>query len=287
MWGPWQRSSMLYRRATQIILNVDRSQVKEQPITSLEGKECFNCLLSWEQSWVPRLPQSSPTCLKGLWQLLSLMPVWIKEEEKGEIEEVGRTERGEQQLGGTHFLTFSWPNGNMDVSPGCRIWNDDTVKYSLKKTQWGRGSFGKTKQNKNFHRQYLSLESFHLQLCPFSKGGGEGVGGGSQTVNHSLIWSTGWVFYQHLSDAHSHWNPRTFTAPLNLWVRGRISTFCSVFGRVRTGRDKRGCFCWNRSPDEVMSCNNGVCMCVYVGGGLEMAVHKDKQKEHKCTLHRC
>lgn len=90
---------------------------------------------------------------------------------------------------------------------GGSIWNDRTAKYSLKKIKknhCGSGIFP-------FLRQYLSTDSFHLHFCPFSRGKKS-----SQTVNHSLIWSAGWVFYQHSSDARSKPHTRTHACSLFL-----------------------------------------------------------------------
>lgn len=99
--------------------------------------------------------------------------------------------------------------------------------------------------------QYRLLSSSSLSL--FKRGKKS-----SQTVNHSLIWLAGWVFYEKfvwgvLKPSHS--NPRMFPRPLS-WIRGLISTFYSVFIRIPTWRGKRGCISCNRSPDWVMSCNN-------------------------------
>lgn len=80
-------------------------------------------------------------------------------------------------------------------------------------------------------RDIISIQiPFIFIFVPFPKGEKS-----SQTVNHSLIWSAGWAFYQHPADAHSnpqHTNPRTFALPLP-WIRGWISTFCPVFRRLQ------------------------------------------------------
>lgn len=157
------------------------------------------------------------------------------------------------------------------------IWNDQTAKYSLKKikkNQWGSGIFP-------FPRQYLSTDSFHLHLCPFSRGKKKQPD--SESFPHMISWLGFLSTFIWCSLEPSYSNPRTYPVPLS-WIRGWISTFCSVFIRLHTGREKRGCICCNRSPDWVMSCNNSGDWGwgVGVGGGwlssgLEMAVHKDKQ----------
>lgn len=101
---------------------------------------------------------------------------------------------------------------------------------------------------RNFPRQYLNTDSFHLHLCPYSKGEEKAA---RQWIIPSYDQPAGFSINIQLI----HVNPRMFALPLP-WIRGWISTFCPVFRRLHTGRERRGCICCNRSPDWVMSCNN-------------------------------
>lgn len=122
-----------------------------------------------------------------------------------------------------------------------------------------------------------SLDSISIQIpfififVPFPKGRNKQPDG--ESLPHIISWLAFLSTSSWCSLKPFHVNPRMFALPLP-WIRGWISTFCPVFRRLHTGRERRGCICCNRSPDWVMSCNNSADWRRRLSG-LEMAVHKD------------
>lgn len=103
----------------------------------------------------------------------------------------------------------------------------------------------------------------------------------TQPDSESLPLMISWLAFLSTSSWCSHRpfhvNPRRFALTLP-WIRGWISTFCPVFRRLHTGRERRGCICCNRSPDWVMSCNNSADWGRRLSG-LEMAVPKTNHRD--------